>query len=192
MFAEDVALIPKGAFSELLKSLKEAPEQFAPMVGELWRAMDKGEFSIAIRAALPRFNGKLFKSPEAGSLVLPVTKQHIQLLIEAAKPDWREVEPAIFGTLLEQRAGSRRSAARPRRAFHPARLCRAPRAGHRHRAAAQGMEQRAGRRRATRQRRGATKKPSPSCAIFITACAPCACSTQLAAVAISSTSRSNT
>ncbi len=102
MFAEDVALIPKGAFSELLRSLKEAPEQFAPMVGELWRAMDKGEFSIAIRAALPRFNGKLFKSPEAGSLVLPVTKQHIQLLIEAAKADWTQVEPAIFGTLLER------------------------------------------------------------------------------------------
>ncbi|MBT9460538.1 MAG: class I SAM-dependent DNA methyltransferase, partial [Rugosibacter sp.] len=102
MFAEDVALIPKGAFSELLKSLKEAPEQFAPMIGELWRAMDKGEFSIAIRAALPRFNGKLFKSPEAGALVLPVTKQHIQLLIEAAKADWTQVEPAIFGTLLER------------------------------------------------------------------------------------------
>jgi hypothetical protein len=102
MFAEDVALMPKGAFSELLKSLKEAPEQFIPMIGELWRAMDKGEFSIAIRAALPRFNGKLFKSPEAGSLVLPVTKQHIQLLIEAAKADWTQVEPAIFGTLLER------------------------------------------------------------------------------------------
>ncbi|HEY8857051.1 MAG TPA: type IIL restriction-modification enzyme MmeI, partial [Rugosibacter sp.] len=98
MFAEDVALIPKGAFSELLKSLKEAPEQFAPMIGELWRAMDKGEFSIAIRAALPRFNGKLFKSPD----VLPLTKQHIALLIEAAKADWTQVEPAIFGTLLER------------------------------------------------------------------------------------------
>lgn len=102
MFAEDVALIPKGAFSELLKSLKDAPEQFVPMVGELWRAMDKGEFSIAIRAALPRFNGKLFKQPEVGSMVLPVTKQHIQLLIEAAKADWTQVEPAIFGTLLER------------------------------------------------------------------------------------------
>lgn len=102
MFAEDVALIPKGAFSELLKSLKEAPEQFVPMVGELWRAMDKGEFSIAIRAALPRFNGKLFKQPEVGSMVLPVTQQHIQLLIEAAKADWTQVEPAIFGTLLER------------------------------------------------------------------------------------------
>jgi hypothetical protein len=31
-----------------------------------------------------------------------VTKQHIQLLIEAAKADWTQVEPAIFGTLLER------------------------------------------------------------------------------------------
>ena len=98
MFAEDVQLIPKGAFSELLVSLKDNPAQFVPLVGELWRAMDKGEFSVAIRAVLPRFNGKLFKQPS----VLPLTKPQIALLIEASKADWTQVEPAIFGTLLER------------------------------------------------------------------------------------------
>ena len=68
------------------------------MVGELWRAMDGGQFSVAIRAALPRFNGKLFKTPE----VLPLNKQQIALLLEASKSDWTQVEPAIFGTLLER------------------------------------------------------------------------------------------
>ena len=97
-FAEDMGLLPARAFSELLDSLQQAPEQFAPMVGELWRAMDSGQFSVAIRAALPRFNGKLFKQPEA----LPLDRAQIELLREAARADWCEVEPAIFGTLLER------------------------------------------------------------------------------------------
>jgi hypothetical protein len=101
MFAEDVGLLPKvdneGAFTGLLRTLKNAPNQFVPLVAELWKAMDEGQFSVAIRAQLPRFNGKLFKQPE----VLPLDRQQIELLLEAGQADWAEVEPAIFGTLLE-------------------------------------------------------------------------------------------
>ncbi len=98
MFAEDVGLLPRRAFGDLLESLKGNPAQFVPLVGELWRAMDRGEFSAAIRADLLQFNGKLFKNPE----VLPLTRDQIDLLLAAAKANWREVEPAIFGTLLER------------------------------------------------------------------------------------------
>ena len=35
--------------------------------------MDEGQFSVAIRAHLPRFNGKLFKQPD----VLPVDRNQI-------------------------------------------------------------------------------------------------------------------
>jgi hypothetical protein len=101
MFAEDVGLLPKvdneGAFTGLLKTLKNAPGQFVPLVAELWQAMDEGRFSVAVRAQLPRFNGKLFKQPE----VLPLDRDQIDLLLEASRADWSEVEPAIFGTLLE-------------------------------------------------------------------------------------------
>ena len=101
MFAEDVGLLPKvdneGAFTGLLKTLQHAPQQFVPLVAELWQAMDEGRFSVAIRAQLPRFNGKLFKQPE----VLPLDRDQIDLLLEASRADWAEVEPAIFGTLLE-------------------------------------------------------------------------------------------
>lgn len=98
MFAEDVGLLPARAFSGLLESLKTAPAQFVPLVGELWKAMDAGEFSVALRSEVPRFNGKLFKEPH----VLPLDRDQIGLLQEAARFDWREVEPAIFGTLLER------------------------------------------------------------------------------------------
>ena len=107
MFAEDVGLLPRGAFTGLLDSFlapaasrtaaDEAVRQFVPLVGELWRAMDRGDYSVAIRAPLPRFNGKLFKTPA----VLPLDREQIALLREAAQADWSEVEPAIFGTLLE-------------------------------------------------------------------------------------------
>ena len=98
MFAEDVGLLPPRAFSNLLDSLKENSDQFVPLVGEMWKAMDAGHFSVALRTDLLRFNGKLFKQPH----VLQLDRDQIALLQEAAKFDWKEVEPAIFGTLLER------------------------------------------------------------------------------------------
>ncbi|MEN9480676.1 MAG: hypothetical protein RLZZ298_2071 [Pseudomonadota bacterium] len=98
MFAEDVGLLPKLGFSDLLASLQSNTEQFVPLVGALWREMDVGGFSVVLRQTLPRFNGKLFKQPD----VLALDRDQIGLLVEAARADWTLVEPAIFGTLLER------------------------------------------------------------------------------------------
>lgn len=97
-FAEDVGLLPKRSFADLLDSIIDTPQQFVPLVAELWRAMDEGKFSTAIRTQLLRFNGKLFKD----SAVLPLTPGQIALLRAASRADWSSVEPAIFGTLLER------------------------------------------------------------------------------------------
>jgi hypothetical protein len=102
-FAEDVELIPKRSFADLLNSCSADPSQFVPLVSELWQAMDVGRFSVALRATLLRFNGKLFKDSE----VLPLTRKQIDLLREAARSDWQFVEPAIFGTLLERALDAR-------------------------------------------------------------------------------------
>lgn len=98
MFAEDVGLLPKRSFSELLDTLSQNPDQFVPLLGALWQEMDRGGFSVVLRDTLPRFNGKLFKNPD----VLPLNRDQIDLLRQAAKADWTQVEPAIFGTLLER------------------------------------------------------------------------------------------
>jgi hypothetical protein len=45
-----------------------------------------------------RFNGGLFEQATA----LPLTDEQIGLLIDSGRKQWREVEPAIFGTLLER------------------------------------------------------------------------------------------
>ncbi|MDT8856474.1 DNA methyltransferase [Paracoccaceae bacterium Fryx2] len=98
MFAEDVLLIPEKAFSTLLKKLRGQPENAAPALQSLWQTMDGGGFSGVLMTHLKRFNGGLFKE----STALPLTAPQLSLLIAASEHDWREVEPAIFGTLLER------------------------------------------------------------------------------------------
>jgi hypothetical protein len=101
MFAEDASLIPKASFSGLLASYAATEElrQLLPDALEsLWHTMDTGGFAPDLRARLRRFNGRLFHSAQA----LPLTAAQLTLLHEAAQADWTEVEPAIFGTLLER------------------------------------------------------------------------------------------
>jgi len=98
MFAEDVELIPKNSFTDLLIKLRGHEQDAEHALKGLWEAMDKGEFAHALMTKVKRFNGGLFKDPFA----LPLNNLQLGLLIEAAKADWRQVEPAIFGTLLER------------------------------------------------------------------------------------------
>ena len=98
MFAEDVELLPERSFTQLLADIQKAPEQFKPMVEHLWQTMNTGGFSVILRADILHFNGGLFSEPTALSL----NADQLHLLVEAAKADWRDVEPAIFGTLLER------------------------------------------------------------------------------------------
>jgi len=98
MFAEDVDLIPAKSFSDLLQKLRGHPERAAPALKSLWETMNSGGFSAVLLTDLLRFNGGLFRDADA----LALNEIQLSLLIEAATRDWREVEPAIFGTLLER------------------------------------------------------------------------------------------
>ena len=98
MFAEDVELIPKGSFTATLKALRGHPEHAKPTLEGLWRVMNTGGFSQVLMTDLLRFNGGLFNEADA----LPIDDIQLSLLIEAAEADWRQVEPSIFGTLLER------------------------------------------------------------------------------------------
>jgi len=105
MFAEDVELIPRLSFETLLKEARESGnfKSVAPLLEELWTKMDQGGFSTAIREDLMKFNGGLFRSEKGGAIrALPVNQVQLSLLIRAAEKDWKNVEPSIFGTLLER------------------------------------------------------------------------------------------
>jgi len=98
MFAEDVKLLPENSFRELLAECRQHPDKFVPLLSDLWKSMNEGVFAASIRTKVLKFNGNLF----AEAKVLPLGREEIGELAEAANKDWHEVEPAIFGTLLEQ------------------------------------------------------------------------------------------
>ena len=98
MFAEDVGLLPKQGFEKLLGEMVDTPEHFAPALESLWRVMDEGGYAPHLNATIKRFNGTLFRKRKA----VVLEKDDIRELHIASGRDWREVEPAIFGTLLER------------------------------------------------------------------------------------------
>ncbi len=101
MFVEDMEIggFQIGDFTRLLQDCSGQVENFVPMVEDLWRDMNTGvKFSGLLRKHIRQFNGGLFEDCTA----LPVTQDQLDLLIESSEAKWNDVEPAIFGTLLER------------------------------------------------------------------------------------------
>ena len=101
IFAADVGLIPKAKLVDLLEDCVRSPAAFAPMFENLWARMDsadpKGRFFSAFGEHVPYINGDLFSDARA----FPLGAPEIRRLILAASKSWKDVEPAIFGSLLE-------------------------------------------------------------------------------------------
>lgn len=102
MFAEDVDLLPRGKFTQLLQECVAAPRSFVPLVEQLWSKMDTRDSSERyfpyFDADIRYFNGNLYRDARA----FPLQAEEIGELVAAAKHKWTDVDPAIFGTLLEQ------------------------------------------------------------------------------------------
>ena len=101
MFAEDVGLLPDKSFSGFLEKAVANEAAFEPELHDLWSVMgrkDGKRYASAIGGEVRYFNGGLFASAKTYSL----SNADRGELLEAAKADWTKVEPAIFGTLLEQ------------------------------------------------------------------------------------------
>lgn len=105
MFAEDVGLLPPDSFTAMLKRAQDNPDPdaFVPLASQLFEAMDVGTFAFGLETQVRRFNGAFYKNRRA----FPLSREALGALIEASKADWKEVEPAIFGSLLEQALDSR-------------------------------------------------------------------------------------
>ncbi len=98
MFAEDVGLLPDQVFTEALaKYWIESPASFPGGIESLWRTMNDGGHTFGVAGRILKFNGGLFRDCQA----LPLSRDALETLLRAARQDWSEVEPAIFGTLLE-------------------------------------------------------------------------------------------
>ncbi|MBE9237835.1 class I SAM-dependent DNA methyltransferase [Anabaena aphanizomenioides LEGE 00250] len=102
MFAEDVKLLKGEVFTKALKErwLVE-PKTFKTDIESLWDIMNTGgRFNFD---EIPQFNGSFF----ADATAFDLPKEQLEVLYEAANKDWTEVEPAIFGTLLERALDSK-------------------------------------------------------------------------------------
>ncbi|WP_420606415.1 class I SAM-dependent DNA methyltransferase [Novosphingopyxis sp.] len=102
MFAEDIGLLPEDRFKDFLKRAESNDALFANGLADLWSKMNSADagarFAHALEADVRHFNGGLFES----NRTYPLGGFVIHDLYEAARQNWRKVEPAIFGTLLEQ------------------------------------------------------------------------------------------
>ncbi len=98
MFAEDIGLLKPNGFSELLNRYKGKANRVHFALERLWRDMDTGHFSPELEEDVLRFNGGLFRDATA----IEVNDDELNWLTIAAGRNWKDVEPAIFGTLLER------------------------------------------------------------------------------------------
>lgn len=97
LFAEDIDLLPRGLFSELVQDCKDNASSY-DIIGGLFRQMaDSKRASGGRYKGVDYFNGGLF------SIVEPIDLrgEEIALLESATKENWAKVHPAIFGSLFE-------------------------------------------------------------------------------------------
>jgi hypothetical protein len=107
LFAEDVEMLPSHLLSRLLDRLIEDPERSsADDLGQLFRYLAEPDPrpEHGLYAGAPYVNGGLFTTPRAVHL----EPEELALLRRACDFDWRRVEPAIFGSLLQGALGRER------------------------------------------------------------------------------------
>jgi hypothetical protein len=103
MFAEDIGLLPKEKFKQFLRRAESNDKLFQIQLADLWQKMGapniEPRFAHAVEEEVKYFNGGLFSET---ARTYPLGGFVIHDLYKAARQNWRKVEPAIFGTLLEQ------------------------------------------------------------------------------------------
>jgi len=96
MFAEDIEILPRGLFTDTVKSAKNNPERLSKLLGNLFEAMAHGgDFG---NLEIQHFNGGLFADAD----VIDQSPLEIRELHDAALKNWSAVDPSIFGTLFER------------------------------------------------------------------------------------------
>lgn len=96
MFAEDAKLLPEKLFETVLDRSNPDGSKAQKRLSDLFAAMQGGgDFAMF---DIPWFNGGLFEKIEVPAL----ETADVVSLLEAARMDWSQIEPAILGTLFER------------------------------------------------------------------------------------------
>ena len=101
MFTCSIGLLPESSFVKLIDRCIAEPDIFPRLVGELWTKMNdevyEARYSSGLDARVPFFGGKLF----CDCRVYRLEVEALASLRKAATGSWAEVEPSLFGSLLE-------------------------------------------------------------------------------------------
>ncbi len=97
MFAEDTGLLPYKLFRRMIQQARRRPSRFQSLASRLFARMATGgEYGAD---DVEWFNGGLF---DHDATALPLDRPNIELVHEAARLDWSEIDPSILGTLFER------------------------------------------------------------------------------------------
>lgn len=97
MFAEGVDLLPKKVFERMLRASLINPHEFVANAEALFTAMSAKNGRLGFEA-IEWFNGGLFEDGTA----LPLTREDLDIALDAATKNWSEINPSIMGTLFER------------------------------------------------------------------------------------------
>ncbi len=98
LFSEDIELLPKGFFTQILQDCLDGKADPYDEIGNLFRQMASekpargGKFKD-----IRYFNGGLFNDVDP----IDLDKHSLEVLKEAADKDWTNINPSIFGALFE-------------------------------------------------------------------------------------------
>jgi len=96
MFAEDVNLLPNKMFQRAMEHAKQQPDKATEFLTTLFGAMVKGG-PVGFES-VPYFNGGLFEDDKA----LTLDRDDIDLVLNAARMNWADIDPSVLGTLFER------------------------------------------------------------------------------------------
>lgn len=98
MFAEDIDLLPRGIFAQLLHDCIDGGSAY-DLLGGLFRQMNDPVPARGGRyVSVPYFNGGLFKIVEP----IELSRDEVELLRQATDENWSKVQPPVFGTLFQE------------------------------------------------------------------------------------------
>jgi hypothetical protein len=100
MFAEDLSMLDGYPFQTTVASLRrDSTRSSAAELGLLFRVLNQksNHNRQGVLAGTRYVNGELFAQPAEVNLELP----ELDLLAKACEYDWRQVDPTIFGSLME-------------------------------------------------------------------------------------------
>jgi hypothetical protein len=109
LFAEGLGLLPHEPFSQILMALRADPSRSsAAELGYLFTILnltaDQKGSGGGLYAEAPYVNGGLFEEPARVHL----QPAELEILAEVAAFEWRDVDPTIFGALMEDCLGRER------------------------------------------------------------------------------------